>query len=405
MDKDEELYEDEGLYDDRRSSHGRVPSRRRRISLGTAGSLLGVILFVAGIVLYTYVFDSATITLTPKYKDIQDVGKTFVFSKEGVDASGIPFVVETTSLSKTKTLPLSESRKVESKATGKAIIYNNYDGNTQKLIKNTRFESSKGKIYRINQSIEVPGKKGDTPGSVEVTLYADSAGAEYNIDSTTFSIPGFKGTSRESAFYAKTKSAISGGSSGTMSLPSISDLNSAKDSLALELKQSIQDDLHKIKKDGYIPLYSSAEIAYSDNEEDIRKGVTDSYKVTATAYVMLTDASKLAEALAKTFGDYDGGAVRLLSSDGLSFTRKQTDAINGANTISLLVDGKARVVWVTDSDAVKSLVQGKERDMFKGLMKTVSSVDSAEISFSPMWLTHFPDTRSKLTVTESLPKR
>jgi hypothetical protein len=38
-------------------------------------------------------------------------------------------------------------------------------------------------------------------------------------------------------------------------------------------------------------------------------------------------------------------------------------------------------------------------------MKTINSIESAEISFSPFWLSHFPDQDKKLTVEESLPKR
>ncbi len=409
--REDELYDDEG-YDDeendrklppRRADRSRYP--RKRTSLGTISFIFVVVALVVGVTLYTYVFDSATITVVPKYKDVGGVGKTFLFSRAGLDTTSIPYVVESTSLSRTKTLTLSESRKVEAKASGRIIVYNNYDSAPQKLIKNTRFESSKGKIYRINQSIEVPGKKGATPGSVEVTIYADSNGADYNVDTSTFSIPGFKGTARESAFYAKTKGPITGGSSGTMSLASLSDLNAAKDSLAVELGKSIQDEVLKIKKDGYTPMYSAVEVTYQDNEDEILRGVTGVYKVTATANLMLADAPKLAEAIAKTFGDYDNEPVRLTYVDTLTFTRKETDHVTGSSTLSVLVEGKPRVVWQTDSDAIKDLVKGKKRDEFKPLMKTINSIESAEISFSPMWLSRFPSETSKLIVTESLPKR
>jgi hypothetical protein len=402
----EDLYDEE--YDDEENiprKNSRPRSLRKKSSLGTFLFIIGMIILVVGVTLYTYVFDSATITIVPKYKDVTDVGKTFLFSKQGVDTYAIPYVVESTSLSKSKTLTLSESRKVEAKASGKAIIYNNYDSSPQKLIKNTRFESSQGKIYRINQSVEVPGKKGGVPGSIEVTLYADSNGADYNVDKTTFTIPGFKGTPRESAFYAKSKDSITGGSSGTMSLASLSDLNAAKDSLAVELGKSIQTDIQKIRKDGYTPMYSAVEVVYEDNEDEILKGITGVYKVTATANLMLADAPKLAEAIAKTFGDYDGQLVRLTYTDTLNYTRKQTDHVLGTSTISVLVEGKPRVVWQSNSDAIKELVQGKKRDEFKPLMKTINSIESAEISFSPMWLSRFPNEPTKLIVTESLPKR
>ncbi len=408
--RDDDLYEnsyedEEHLRRAPKSTDQRIKISRNKGSFGTLAFIITTLVLVAGIVLYTYVFDSATITIMPKYKDVSEVGKVIVFSKDGADQNGVPFTVEKISASKSKTLALSESRKIEAKASGKITIYNNYDSAPQKLIKNTRFESTKGKIYRINQSVDIPGKKGDVPGSLEVTVYADGTGAEYNIIDTTFTIPGFKGSPRESAFYAKSKGPISGGSSGTASTVSLADLNAAKDSLALELSKDIQNEIKNIKKDGTIPMYSAFEITYIDNENEILSGTTAVYKVTGTGIVMLADGSKLAEAIAKNFADYDSTPVRLTYTDTLVFTRKQTDHILGTSTISILIEGKPRVVWESDADAIKEMVKGKKRDEFKPLMKSIASIESAEISFSPMWLSRFPSELKKLIVNESLPKR
>jgi hypothetical protein len=407
--REDDLYENEEREASSRRplppSNSRLRYAKKNTSLGTILFVLITALIIVGVVLYTYVFDSATITVVPKYRDVSDIGKVIVFSKDGIDPNGVPYTLQTTSISKSKTLTLSETRKVEAKATGKATIYNNFDSSPQKLIKNTRFESTKGKIYRINQSIDVPGKKGNTPGSVEVTLYADSTGAEYNAANETFSIPGFKGTPRETAFYAKTKGVITGGSSGTMSTVALSDLNAAKDSLALELSKEIQVEILKIKKDGSIPLYSASEVTYEDNENEILNGTAGVYKVTATGNLMIANGPKLAEAIAKNFGDYDGAPVRLTYTDTLNFTRKQTDHVAGTSSIAILIEGKPRVVWISDTDAIKEMVKGKKRDEFKPLMKTINSIESAEISFSPLWLTHFPAELNKLIVNESLPKR
>jgi hypothetical protein len=407
--QEEELYEDDPRDEQLRRGVHRddIHSRRarRRVSINTILFIIGMIALVVGVSLYTYVFDTATITIVPKYKDIPTINQPFMFSREGGQGTGIPFIVASTSLSQSKTLSLSESRKVEAKASGKIIIYNNFDGSPQKLIKNTRFESSKGKIYRINQSIEVPGKKAGVPGSIEVTVYADSTGAEYNIAATDFTIPGFKGSARELAFYAKTKTAISGGSSGNVSLASLSDLNAAKDSLALELDKTIEEEAKKIQRDGYTPLYSASEVTYLDNENEILNGSTAVYKVTATVHVILVNAPKFAEALAKTFGDYDNAPVRLSDTDTLVYTRKETDHVTTGDTFSILVEGKPRIIWVSDAESIKEMVKNKGRDEFKPLMKTINSIESAEISFSPRWLTHFPSENSKLIVIESLPKR
>ena len=120
---------------------------------------------------------------------------------------------------------------------------------------------------------------------------------------------------------------------------------------------------------------------------------------------MLANGPKLAEAIAKNLGDYDGAPVRLTYTDTLTFTRKQADHIVGTSTIPILIEGKPRVVWESDTDAIKELFKGRKRDEFKPLMKSISSVETAEMSFSPLWLSHFPSDLKKLIVNESLPKR
>ena len=153
-------------------------------------------------------------------------------------------------------------------------------------------------------------------------------------------------------------------------------------------------------------MYTATEVTFNDNENEVLKGSTSEYHVTATGNLILAHGSKLAEAIAKTLGDYDGAPVRLTYIEGLNFTRKQSDHVSdGTSTLSILVEGKPRVVWESDADAIRELVKGKKRDEFKPLMKTINSIESAEISFSPLWLSSFPSELSKLIVTESLPKR
>jgi hypothetical protein len=247
--------------------------------------------------------------------------------------------------------------------------------------------------------------KGSTPGTLEVTVYADSYGATYNTAPTDFTIPGFKGTPREKGFYAKGKGGITGGSSGKVSSVSLSDLNAAKDELALELAQEVKAGLMKVTKEGYVGLYGIIEIQYTDNQVDILKGATGEYQVTATGYLMLADASKFAETVAKDVLGYAGEPVRLGYTDTLIYTRKETDKIAANTELSILVEGKPRVIWESNEAEIKGMVRGKKRGEFKQLMKTVNAIESAEIGFSPLWLSTFPTDTGKINVVESLPKR
>lgn len=377
---------------------------RRKGNLSTIFFIIFVVGVVAVISLYTYVFNEATVTFVPKKEDI-DVNKSFVLSSVKDDSGAIYFELATTSVSKSKSLPLSENKKIEMKASGKIIIYNNFDTSVQKLIKNTRFESSNGKIYRINDSVTIPGKKGDTPGSAEATIYADSYGSDYNIQASDFTIPGFKGSPRYKGFFARSVGNISGGNSGDTPLVSASDLNSAKDELALELEKSVKDQMKEIKKDGFYGLYDNILVSYTDNSQDLKSGNDSTYKVTAVGHLVFVDKSKLARAVASQMRDYADEDVKLIYEDTLKFSFKDLTDLTKDKNVLTLIEGNPRVVFVANESDIKKSLIGKDRDDFASVMKGVSAIEKAEINFSPFWLSSFPSKESAINFVENIPKR
>ncbi len=104
---------------------------------------------------------------------------------------------------------------VTKKARGTIRIYNAYSTSPQSLVATTRFVSASGKLFRIPEKVTVPGghyEKGKlVPGEIDVEIVADQPGEEYNIEPTTFSIPGFAGHAKYTYFYAKSFSDMTGG--------------------------------------------------------------------------------------------------------------------------------------------------------------------------------------------------
>jgi hypothetical protein len=381
-------------------------SRRDPTSLGTWAFIGTIIVLVASVLLLTFVFNSATITVTPKYKDTEPISKSYVFSMTQAATGTVAYELATTTLSKTKTLALSQTKKIQAKATGRIIVYNNFDSNPQKLIKNTRFESTAGKIYRISESTVIPGMKGTTPGSVEVTVYADSYGVDYNTPATDFTLPGFKDTPRYKLFYARGNGAISGGSSGDVALVSQPDLDAAKDELMLELTKEIKQSLQKVTKPGTLPLYNAVQVTFSDNQAAVMSGQTSTYKVAATGYLALVNVASLAHALATdNLLDYTGAPTKLSYTDQLSFTLKSDATIYSDNTLDILVEGKPRIVFVTDMDDVKTRFAGKNRSEAPGITQKIASISQIEMSFFPLWLSTIPVDKDHISIVESEPKR
>jgi hypothetical protein len=131
----------------------------------------------------------------------------------------------------------SGEEEVSQKASGMIRIFNDYSENGQKLVQRTRFESEDGLVYRIAESITVPGYTDDGPGEIEVEVFADEAGEKYNIENTEFTIPGFKGLPQFDSMYAESVSDMTGGFVGIRKVVSEEDKSAALDSLKEEAKK------------------------------------------------------------------------------------------------------------------------------------------------------------------------
>ena len=114
--------------------------------------------------------------------------------------------------------------------------------------------------------ITVPGMgKDGKPGSVEVKIYGAEAGTEYNSPPLDFKIFGFKGTSKYSKFYGRSKGAVTGGIKGKY--PFIPE--SQKENILSEMKTSLEAKLFQKAKDqipdGFI-LFQDAVVLKIDSE-------------------------------------------------------------------------------------------------------------------------------------------
>ena len=189
---------------DRRASQDtHVPEKNGRKSRGTIFSMFFALLLLAVFFIVNY-FAIATIDVIPVQKSTV-LGEDFYATKSETN-QGLVFQFMSLEEIKSKEVPATFEQKLQRKANGKVVIYNAYSATPQRLIKNTRLESADRKIFRINDSVVVPGVttvKGEVvPGSVEVTVFADAPGKEYNIGTTNFTIPGFKGDPRYTKFSA-----------------------------------------------------------------------------------------------------------------------------------------------------------------------------------------------------------
>jgi hypothetical protein len=144
------------------------------------------------------------------------VSGSFEASPTGTNLAFVNTVV-TEELS--KTVPSTGTARFEDTASGTITILNAQSPTSQRLITNTRFESKDGRIYRIKAPVTVPGYTGKgsslTPGSLEVTVYADTFGEQYNlVGPADFTLPGLKGSAQFDTITAHLSGSIDGGFAG-----------------------------------------------------------------------------------------------------------------------------------------------------------------------------------------------
>lgn len=358
-------------------------------------SFLIFVLLVVGILLFTFIFNSASIKITPRVYSFS------VDTEIKASSSSVGNFSSVTATTK-KTLDRSEKKKVQSKASGEIVIYNNYSENTQKLVKSTRFEAPNGIIFRITDSVVVPGKSGNTPGSVIAKVTADSFGENYNIKPSKFTVPGFKNSPRYTAFYAESKTAMTGGVDGDRYVVSGDAIALAdtgmQNTLKSELMKSVMDQ--KLP-DGYAYATNTVYIVYSNNLEEFEAGKVESYEVTGTANVFLINKKALSEVIAKaSMSNYNANTgYRVSDYVGVNISPK-TDL---QKDDTLTVKGKGLIVYDVDFEKVKRDLLGKSEDEYSGILSKFSSVEKADISIRPFWINTFPDDVNKLKIIELLP--
>ncbi|GEM_PF-748440 len=356
-------------------------------------------------------FGGATISVIPKHDSLPLDQAITAQKTPGEGELGYVVVKET--LSDTREVPATGEKTTTAKASGKILVYNEQTV-IQKLIKNTRFQSSAGKIYRINESITVPkqvtagGKT--TPGSIEVTIYADEAGPDYNTEAGDFTIPGLKSTPQFTKVYGRSKGAISGGASGTTKSVSDQDLKQAGEDLRVGLETKLRTKARadlapsQITYDGAMVIEMGDPTLTTDAASADKAMVTES----GTLYLITFDRTELARAIATALiPTYAGEDIEMKNLDTLAFTLPtiKGDALWSADKITFNLKGDANLSWVVNQDKIKKDILGTPKTSFNTLMTQYPTVEKAKATLRPIWGQVFPNdvNKIKVEIVEQLP--
>lgn len=392
-----------------------APSRKSRAARGSGRSSKKpflLILVILAIILIPgfaigFLLDGAQITVEPRVRE-PNVNGTFTAYREPRNEE-LSYEVMTLEAEGERQVPASGQEEVQEQASGQITIYNTLD-TSERLIKNTRFKSPSGLIFRITESVVVPAASGDTPGSVQATVFADQPGEEYNIGPSDFTVPGYEEggyTELFDAITARSAAAMTGGFDGVTFVVENDALAEAKESIHAELREALTERVEGERPAGFVMLDGSTSFSYeSQPSVEAGEGMV-TLKEKALLHVPLFEADAFAAQLAgATVPGYEGDPVRVNDLAALTFayTASSTAAtdIRTIESFDFTLAGKPLIVWSYDADALKRDLAGAAKTALPTVLGGYPAIERAEAVIRPFWKRSFPNDPSEIEIEEVL---
>ncbi len=377
--------------------------RRGGFPWTTAIIALIIIVVALGALFY---FSGAEVDVTPNQATVTAAGSyTAVASATSSDA--LPFEIVTAQKTATQNVSASGTKTVTSNAQGSVTIYNTQSV-AQKLITNTRFETTGGLIYRIHGSVSVPAAKSGTPGSITATVYADAPGAQYNVGASSFTLPGLANSPQFTQVYAKSTAAMAGGASGTVPVVTAADESSAVTALQAQLASSLQSELEGQIPAGYVLLTGATATSYSELPVKAVEGTTDSATITeqGTISAVVFPNADLARVIAKggLGASYDGEPYTIQNPPALTLAAPTGLPVSGATSFTFLLSGSPTLISTIDPARIAAAVAGKTREAAQVALTNYPEVKSAVLILRPFWKSSFPEDPAAISVQVAAPQ-
>jgi hypothetical protein len=361
------------------------------------------------LLLFCWLFLSlASIEIWPEQREI-------VFEEKVTIKAGIPesnfsqniIAGRTLQIDKEVSQQLDSTGIVNKKAKGIIRVYNAFSTYNQPLVATTRFVSASGKLFRTPKRVVIPGghyAKGKlVPGFIDIKVVADQSGEEYNIKATTFSIPGFAGTSKYTLFYAKSFSDMEGG--GKFPQVNESDLARANETLSQQAKEKCWEELRTKAQEENLILFNEAVSekiadAFSLASAGAEQKQFD-YKVKASLTALVLPEKDL-EKYVKSFFDSELFEGEKLHQESLKINYSLSLMDFEGNKMILDLDSEAIVYSDIDILFLKKAIVEKSSKEVRIILESEEKIDKFEFELWPFWVKEVPDDLEKIEINLNL---
>lgn len=293
---------------------------------------------------------------------------------------------------------------VERRAQGTIRVYNEYSANSQIFVENTRFVSADGKLFRSTEKTIVPGQRYEggklKAGFVDVRVTAAEFGEEYNIEPTTFSIPGLLGTEMYTSFYAKSFSSMQEGFKGRAPQVTEGDIKRSQESLKNEVFEQSLNALQK--KWPYGSLNNNELVSREILEESCGARPQDTVESFSCTIKIHT------KALVFKKEDFEKFAANILSSiiqegkeikeGALDLTYSVIDKNLETGWAKINLVAIAQVYSPPDDNLLKRATAGKTENEVRILLESQPNIEDSTVKFWPFWLNKVPNDLEKISI-------
>lgn len=370
--------------------------------------LIGII-FVGGIVLaVNKYFSYAHIYITPKTLTYTFEKESFTARKD--DNASLHFEIMIVEGEDKQSAVFTETKDLNSKATGTVVIYNAFSTKPQKLTINTRLSDDKKHIYMTDKEVMIPGYTGAgakiVPGSVEVSVTASASGPAYNGDPRDFSIVGFAGTAKASKIYARSKTPLSGGEVGTFYVLSAQDKGKAIVDGGTALYNKLVKKLQAQVPPGYIVYPGSMQYNKKTTDDTFQSKTPDgTITITGTLSAPIFKESEMREAIVRNlYPEVEALELSEISSPKMqnftfAYTDTATQITKTTDIVKFTFTGSDTLLWNPMMDVLKTKLVGVDKDSLDTIFTTDPGIAKARAKFTPPWQGSVPTDTGHINIT------
>lgn len=377
-------------------------SKRFVVSIGL------FVLIVGGALVLSMMLGKTVLTINPQHRT-PNISAEFTAYPEPRDGELSYEILE---LEATKESQVSATGQVDvqEQATGEIEIIKSTPG-AERLIKNTRFRSPEGLVYRIEESVVVPGSVEGVPGTIKAEVFADQVGPEYNLDAgVTFDIPGFEEggfTELYDAISARNPEPITGGFDGPQFQIDDDELETARQALQAELRNSLLEKIDTEKPAGFIAFPRAVAITYEQLPAVESGDSLVTIREKATLQIPLFQTSSFANFLAEeTIPTYEGNPVRITDPSALNFDYSSPTTSQGTiidkPSLTFNLTGKPQLIWEYDATKLKQDLAGLPKSALQNIPASYPAIVGASVQITPFWKRTFPEDPESIEIQEVL---